>query len=105
MAYNDDDGDEGQEEMRPQFRGEPVEFRPPGDFHIPDPAEPGKPFELVCQFEAKPDGSLCLVMLGDVPIPKPKYKNAPAEKAPDYREYSKGIMDGMQGQSQTEPMM
>lgn len=92
MPYQSTDPDTAP--AKPKVKGDVVEFRPPSEFHAPDPAEPGEPFQLVCEFAVRPDGRLCLVMLGDTPMPQPKDKGKP-EKAPDYRDMSKSIIGGM----------
>lgn len=44
------------------------EFTPPDGFELPEGAEPEKNFDLVATFKTKPDGKMCLVALGGLPL-------------------------------------
>ena len=83
--------------MDDKAEGSRVEFAPPKSFNAPDNVEPGKDFDLVCSFQVKPDGKLCMTKLGDLDMPG--YGSAKDEEKtehkPDYGEYSKGIMNEM----------
>jgi len=75
-----------------------VEFKPPEGFSPPENVEPGKDFDLVCSFQVKPTGELCLTKLGDHAMPGYDGKEGHDETKehmdkPDYGEYSKSIMD------------
>ena len=64
---------------------------------MPEGSEAGKQFDLVCSFEVKPDGMVCMTKMGDMDMPG--YKNGESheeyEHRPDYSEYAKGLSEGM----------
>lgn len=45
-----------------------VEFVPPQNASVPE-EQNGETFDLVCTFQRKPDGHVCLTMFGDSPMP------------------------------------
>jgi len=59
-----------------------IEFTPPKGV-VPEGTKAGEEFDAVCTFRVKPDGDVCLVMLGDEKMPgygerdrgKPSYKD------------------------------
>jgi hypothetical protein len=51
------------------MKSKPVEFQIPKGFTLPEGAEPGEDFDLVCSLRVKPNGTLCLTKLGDVDMP------------------------------------
>lgn len=63
-----------------------VEFPAPKGFVLPEGAEPGQDFDLVCTLRTKENGNICLVQLGDVKMPG--YDNREGEtKKQDYSDY------------------
>jgi hypothetical protein len=84
-----------------------VEFTPPKEFVAPAGTEAGKQFDLVCTFESKQGGTLCLVQLGDTKMPG--YDGKDNESKPDYKQYAQAMTQqpepapagqpGMEGQS------
>lgn len=73
------------------MKTERVEFRPPKEF-IPPESEDGK-FDVVCSFESKPGGTVCLTMLGETPMPG-------YGKDGDYHKESKPSYAGVANQMQ-----
>lgn len=59
-----------------------VEFHIPEGFTLPEGAEPGEDFDLVCSLRVKPNGTLCLTKLGDVEMPG--YKDKDDKQRPEY---------------------
>lgn len=77
-----------------------VEFRPPKGFAMPEGTEEKGEFDLVCTFRVKPDGMLCLTMLGDTKMPGYDGKEESTEETktrPDYKEYAQSMTDEMTG--------
>jgi hypothetical protein len=60
-----------------------VEFAIPEGFTLPEGAEPGEDFDLVCSLRVKAGGTLCLTKLGDVEMPGYKNKEPKTER-PEY---------------------
>ena len=90
-------------------KGEKVVFTPPKEFAPPE--HQGEEFDLVCSFRAEEGGKLCLVKLGDTDMPgyKKGEHDESIEKmemegkhAPDYKSYSKGLVDSL-GESSQSP--
>lgn len=74
-----------------------IEFKAPPGFAIPQGGEGGKPFDVVCTFEARENGELCLVKIGDSDAPgygKNADKGEP-EKAPDYKGMGQNMASAM----------
>lgn len=47
-----------------------VEFRPPAGFAVPEGStEAGQEFESMAKFRVKANGQLCLIAIGDHPMP------------------------------------
>jgi hypothetical protein len=74
-----------------------VEFYPPDGFAPPE-VEDGK-FDLVCTFESRPDGSLCLTMLGDTPMPG--YEGKGENGKPSYSKYTQDMQSALGEGEQT----
>lgn len=51
------------------MKSKPVEFASPEGFTLPEGAEPGEDFDVVCSIRVKNNGTLCLVKLGDAEMP------------------------------------
>jgi hypothetical protein len=69
---------DGAAQTPPPEPGDPVLFKPPGNFKPPEAGESGgKTFDLVCTFEAQPDGRIAMVKLGETDMPKPKEEDKP----------------------------
>lgn len=60
-----------------------VEFAIPEGFTLPEGAEPGEDFDLVCSLRVKAGGTLCLTKLGDVEMPGYNDKEPKTER-PEY---------------------
>ena len=76
-------------------------FTPPKGFTVPE--HEGDKFDLVCTFEVE-DDELCLVMLGDTPMPgyenKEKDKKEEGvlkESKPSYGDFASSMIGGMGG--------
>ena len=68
-----------------------IEFKPPKEYHAPEGKGDGDEFEELVKFKIKKDGSLCLVEIGEVPMPG--YKDDEGEdKPPDSRGYVQNMM-------------
>ena len=79
-----------------QSKGERVEFKPPEGFVAPEASETGE-WDVVCTFRSKPDGTICLVQLGETKMPGyDGGKEARMESKPNYSKYTQG-MQGMMG--------
>lgn len=76
------------------MRAKPVEFQIPDGFTLPEGTQPGEDFDAVCSFRVKPNGTVCLTMLGDVKMPG--YDSKESSGKPRYDEYSRGMMEQMQ---------
>ena len=88
-------------------------FEPPKGFVPPEGTAVGKPFDVVCTFEAREDGKLELTKLGDVSMEPDKedegeeteQEGGEGEVAdesgskPDYSQYTQGIMQAGQPQA------
>lgn len=70
------------------MRSNKVEFKAP-DGVVPEGTQAGEEFDMVCSFRVKDSGQVCMTMMGDAKMPGYDEK----DKRPDYREYSKGMMD------------
>jgi hypothetical protein len=70
-----------------------VEFPLPAGAALPEDAS--KPFDMVCTFEAKPDGKMiCMTKFGDAPMPG--YSDDKNEQKPEAKpDYGSGM--GMAG--------
>jgi len=74
-----------------------VEFTPPSGV-VPEGTKSGEEFDLVCTFRVKPDGDVCLVMMGDTKMPG----YAEREKGkPSYKSEHDEMMGAGGGQTQT----
>lgn len=78
-----------------------VEFKAPEGFTLPEGKQAGDTFEEVATFKIKPDGSLCLVELGDVKMPGYGEDTSddaqyPKDKVPTSQGYVQNMM-GMAG--------
>jgi hypothetical protein len=77
-------------------RNERVEFKPPKDFHLPEGVEPGGgKFSMVCDFQVKDGGTICLTKLGDTDMPG--YENGEQHEEPhkpSYKDYSSRMSGG-----------
>ena len=66
---------------------------------MPEGSQSEKPgqFDLVCTFEVKQNGTLCMTMLGDTPMPGYNGKGADMEKEnkTSYKGMAQGVVDGM----------
>lgn len=51
------------------MKSKKVEFQIPEGFMLPEGAEPGEDFDLVCSLRVKSGGTLCLTKIGDVEMP------------------------------------
>jgi hypothetical protein len=71
-----------------------IEFEPPKGFVIPE--HQGKEFELVCTFEVKPDGMICMTKLGDTELDKEDDHDERKDDKPGYGDYHKGMMSAME---------
>lgn len=67
-----------------------VEFPVPRGFQTPEGMQKGSRFDAVCTFEVK-DGTLCMVMLGETPMPGYDKGGEQNHPKPDYGEYSKSM--------------
>lgn len=78
-----------------------VEFAPPKDYAPPENAEPGKEFDVVCSFVAKPSGELCMTKFGDHDMPgyDDKDYHDKQEEKPTYGAYAKELASSMDQQS------
>lgn len=85
-------------ERQEHSKSDRVEFRPPKDFTVPEGTEAKGEFDLVCSFRVKPDGMICLTMLGDTKMPGYDGKEEEAEETksrPDYKQYAQSMTDEM----------
>lgn len=65
-----------------------IEFKPPPEYKAPEGKQSGDEFEDVATFKIKPDGTLCLTMIGDIEMPG--YDNKAEDKVesrPDSTEF------------------
>jgi hypothetical protein len=79
-----------------------LEFQPPKEFKIPEGAEPGKPFDVVCTFEPKEGGKLCLTKIGDVDVDYDE-KGEQQETHPGYEAESDSMMNAMANRGSANP--
>lgn len=49
-----------------------VEFSPPSSYSPPDEARGGREWEGMATFKLKPDGRMCLVKIGGIPLDEPE---------------------------------
>jgi hypothetical protein len=89
--------DEKQESQSGCSTCKKVEFKPPTNFKTPEGTEEGKEWDMVCSFETKPDGTVCMTKLGDTPMPGYDGKEDSDDHKPSYQKYSSSLMQGMQG--------
>lgn len=61
-----------------------VEFALPDNFSVPEGMTAGEDFDVVCTLRLKPDGSVCLVMLGDTQMPGYNDVKGVSNDRPDY---------------------
>lgn len=76
---------------------EKVEFKPPKEFRAPEDVPMGEDWDMVCSFQTKPDGTICMTKIGDTPMPgygKREYK----ESKPDYKAMAGQMQQGMGGE-------
>jgi hypothetical protein len=66
------------------MKSKPVEFQIPEGYTLPEGAEPGEDFDVVCSIRVKANGTLCLVKLGDVEMPGYKDKDKDDKQRPAY---------------------
>ncbi len=64
-----------------------VEFTPPKG-SVPEGKSAGDEFDVVCTFQVKPDGSVCLTMFGDTEMPGYDDK----DERPSYKGYTDSMM-------------
>ncbi len=81
-----------------------VEFMPPKDWAPPETT--GEEFDQVCTFRKKPDGQICLIMLGDTKMAGYDKNEAPHDESaenPNHRSYAKdmGLGESLGEQSQS----
>lgn len=69
-----------------------VEFKPPDGFMLPEGKASGDKFDSIATFQIKPNGTICLVAIGDYTMPgyedkadNPTYRDEGAEVAAAYR--------------------
>lgn len=74
-----------------------VEFKAPEGFSVPEGKQAGDTFEEVGTFKIKPDGTLCLVEIGDVKLLGYDDKDGDSEYPQDKVPTSKGYVDNMMG--------
>ncbi len=67
-----------------------VEFSLPEGFQIPEGLTTGEEFDAVSTYRLKPDGTVCLVMLGDVKMPG--YDDKAKDDRPSYQTAAKDMM-------------
>lgn len=75
------------------MQGKLVEFKPPAGFVLPEGTGAEGEFDLVSTFRMKPNGNICLVMMGDHKMPG--YSDSGAKNKEGYGEYAKGMMKEM----------
>lgn len=78
------------------MRAKQVEFAaPPGT--VPEGTEAGEEFDLVCTFQTKDGGTVCLTKMGDTPMPGygdgERRHRGGMQAAPSYGEYIKGVQN------------
>ena len=76
------------------MKAKPVEFAIPEGWMLPEGAEPGEDFDVVCSLRVKANGTLCLTKLGDVEMPGYKDKED-ADERPQYGQ-ARDMMTGGQ---------
>lgn len=75
-----------------------IVITPPKGF-VPPEGTSGKPFDMVCTFEATPDGKLKMTKLGDSAV------GETSDSKPDYSKYAQGLMGAMEpGESEESEM-
>lgn len=72
------------------MRAKKVEFTPPEGI-VPAGAEPGETFDIVCTFQVKEGGTVCLVTMGDANMPGYGKENS----KPGYGEYVNSMKERM----------
>jgi len=78
------------------MKSKKVEFTPP-EGAVPEGTGVGDTFDLVCSFELKKDGSACITMMGDVPMPGYDKSGKYAEEEDKYRPGFKEEAEKMRG--------
>lgn len=46
-----------------------IEFKPPKGFMLPEGTAGGDEFDSLCRFRLKSNGAVCMIMMGDTPMP------------------------------------
>lgn len=76
-----------------------IEFNPPSGI-VPEGTKSGGEFDLVCTFRVKPNGDVCLVMMGDEKMPG--YAETGGDKGkPSYSDEHEAMMGSGGGDVQS----
>ena len=80
------------------MKAKPVEFQPPEGV-VPEGTTAGESFDMVCTFNVKDNGTVCMTHLGDMEMPGcgDKKEHAKKEDKPGYGEAAQGMMSTMGG--------
>lgn len=76
-----------------------IEFTPPAGV-VPEGTKAGEEFDLVSTFRVKPDGNICLVMIGDTKLPGYS-DNDKSKGKPSYADEHEAMMGSGGGETQT----
>jgi|KBSSwiStaDraftv2_1062776.scaffolds.fasta_scaffold310264_2 hypothetical protein len=76
-----------------------VEFKPPAGV-VPEGTKAGEEWDAVCTFRVKPNGDVCLVMLGDEKMPGYTEKGGDKGRA-SYKDEHEAMLGSGGGETQT----